>query len=119
MSYLIHNVVPHGLTSAMALLVFSTLHGCSGSGHSPSIPPPPRSAPIYYLDCSAGQNGDGSQASPWNSLMSVNAYTFLPGDRLLLNRGTACNGALTPQGSGAANAPIVIDAYGTGAQPVI
>ncbi len=51
--------------------------------------------------------------------MSVNAYTFLPGDRLLLNRGTACNGALTPQGSGAANAPIVIDAYGTGAQPVI
>ncbi len=37
----------------------------------------------------------------------------------MLHRGTACNGALTPQGSGAANTPIVIDAYGTGAPPVI
>jgi hypothetical protein len=49
----------------------------------------------------------------------VNAFTFLPGDLLLLNRGTSCNQALAPQGSGAANHPIVIDAYGTGAQPVI
>lgn len=123
MSYLIQNilprnVLPHGLTS-VALLVLSALHGCSGAGHSPPVPPPPSVATTYYLDCSASQNGNGTKAAPWNSLVSVNALTFLPGDRLLVNRGTVCNGALTPQGSGTANAPILIDAYGTGAQPII
>jgi hypothetical protein len=118
MFYWIHNALPRGLTAA-TVLVFSVLHAGSGIDHSSSVPPAPRSTITYYLDCSANQNGNGTQASPWNSLVSVNSFTFLPGDRLLLNRGTACNGALTPQGSGAANTPVVIDAYGTGAQPVI
>src|SRR5580700_581014 len=106
-------------TIAAALLLFSALHGCSGPGHSRSVPPPPGSHATYYLDCSASQNGTGTKSSPWNSMMSVNALTPLPGDRLLIKRGTACSGALTPQGSGAPNAPITIDAYGTGALPVI
>jgi hypothetical protein len=118
MSFLVQNVLGRGLTSAFALLLFSFLHGCSGPDSS-SVPPVQGSATTYYLDCSASQNGNGTQASPWNSVTSVNAFTFLPGNQLLLNRGTACNGALAPQGSGAANNPIVIDAYGTGAQPVI
>lgn len=116
---MIQNVLPRELTTAVALLMFSALHGCSGLGHSPSVPAPPRAAATYYLDCSASQNGNGTQASPWSSPVSVNAFTFFPGDQLLLKRGTACSGALTPQGSGTANAPIVIDAYGTGAQPMI
>ena len=49
----------------------------------------------------------------------MKGFTFLPGNHLLLKRGTVCNGALNPQGSGNAKSPIVIDAYGTGAQPVI
>ena len=53
MSHLIQNVLL--LTSAVALLAFSALHGCSGLGHSPSIPPSPRSATTYYLDCSTSQ----------------------------------------------------------------
>ena len=101
------------VTSSLALLGFSVVH--AWSGRSAFLPPPSRSAAAYYLDCSASKNGSGTQASPWNSLASVNAFTFLPGDHLLLKRGTTCNGALTPQGSGAANFPIVIDAYGTGA----
>ncbi len=52
-------------------------------------------------------------------MVSVNALTLLPGDRLLIKRGTTCSGALTPQGSGAPNAPIIIDAYGAGALPVV
>ena len=119
MSHLIRNVSPHGLTSAVALLALSALHACSRPSHFRSVPPPPLSAGVYYLDCSASQSGKGTEALPWNSPVSVNAFTFLPGDRLLLHRGTACKGALTPQGSGTANAPILIDAYGTGPQPVI
>ncbi|MGA8540958.1 MAG: hypothetical protein WB566_15765 [Terriglobales bacterium] len=119
MSYLIQNVLTRALTGAVALLLFSGLHACPGPGNSSSVTPPARSAAVYYLDCAASHDGDGKQATPWNSLTSVNAFTFIPGDHFLLKRGTSCNGALAPQGSGTANAPIVIDAYGTGAQPVI
>jgi hypothetical protein len=116
---MIQNVLPRYLTTATALLIFFALHACSRPRHSPLVSLPPRSAATYYVDCSASQNGNGTVASPWSSLLSVNAFTFSPGDRLLLKRGTACSGALTPQGSGAAKAPIVIDAYGTGSPPMI
>jgi hypothetical protein len=119
MSYLIQNVLSRGLAIAATLLAFSVFHANLTPGLSSAVPPAPRSAATYYLDCSASKNGNGTQASPWNSLGSVNAFTFYPGDHLLLNRATACNGALTPQGSGAANTPIVIDTYGTGAPPII
>lgn len=75
--------------------------------------------PSYYLDCSANRNGMGSRSSPWNSLDSANSLVVHAGAHLYLKRGTTCNGILSPQGSGSANDPVVIDAYGTGALPVI
>jgi hypothetical protein len=113
---MIQSILSRVSTPAAALLLLSALHACSGTGHSP---PTQSSAATYYVDCSASQNGSGTEASPWNSLLSVNSSTFQPGDHLLVNRGTICNGTLSPQGSGTASAPIVIDAYGTGAQPII
>jgi hypothetical protein len=118
MSYLIQDVLPRGLATTLALLVF-LLQAGSGQGYPASVPSPPRSATTHYVDCSASQNGDGTQVSPWNSLVSANAFAFRPGDHLLLKRGTLCNGALAPQGSGEANSPVVIDTYGTGAPPTI
>src|SRR5271156_1295413 len=88
MSCLIQSLLGRGLTSAVALVLFSVLHACSGPG-STSVAPPSGSATTYYLDCSAVENGNGTQASPWNSPASVNAFTFLPGDLLLLNGGSA------------------------------
>lgn len=73
----------------------------------------------YYVDCSASANGSGTQASPWNSTASVNTPTFQPGDRILFARGGTCSGSLAPHGSGGSGAPITVDAYGTGALPVI
>lgn len=73
----------------------------------------------YYVNCSASSNGSGTQASPWNSTASVNAVTFQPGDQILLDRGTTCSGNLAPKGSGNSGASITIDAYGSGALPVI
>ena len=40
-------------------------------------------ATTYYVDCSAGTNGSGSSSSPWNTITSVNATTFSPGDAIL------------------------------------
>lgn len=73
----------------------------------------------YYVDCSASDNGVGTQASPWNNTSSVNAVTFEPGDSVLFKRGTTCSGYLAPQGSGSSGATVTVDAYGTGARPVI
>jgi len=76
-------------------------------------------AHAHYVDCSLGTNGNGSQASPWNSVTTASAHTYGPGDSLLFKRGATCNGAFVAQGSGSAAAPITIADYGTGAQPII
>ncbi|WP_194904324.1 ricin-type beta-trefoil lectin domain protein [Catenulispora rubra] len=73
----------------------------------------------HYVNCSAASNGNGSQTSPWNTLNQVDSTTFAAGDQILLARGTTCNGTLAPKGSGAAGAPIVVDAYGSGPKPVV
>ncbi|HKW47008.1 MAG TPA: right-handed parallel beta-helix repeat-containing protein [Gemmatimonadaceae bacterium] len=49
----------------------------------------------------------------------MSGTTFSAGDSILLRRGTQCAGQLWPKGSGDAQRPIVIGAYGTGALPVI
>ncbi|WP_181804444.1 carbohydrate binding domain-containing protein [Streptomyces shenzhenensis] len=73
----------------------------------------------YYVNCSASSNGSGTQASPWNTVSSVNNTAFAAGDSILFAAGTTCTGQLTPQGSGASGSPITMGAYGTGAKPVI
>jgi hypothetical protein len=79
--------------------------------------------PNFYVDGKAIYDGNGTgygtQSSPWNSVATVNSYTFNPGDIIYLNRGSTINGELWPKGSGSATAPITIDAYGTGAKPII
>lgn len=73
----------------------------------------------YYVNCSASSNGSGSQSSPWNTLSTVDSWTFVAGDTIVFQRGTTCYGMLNPQGSGMSGSPITIDAYGTGALPII
>lgn len=72
----------------------------------------------FYVDCGAAANGAGTSAhSPWNSLAPVNAQDFEPGDTIALRRGTTCQAALAPRGSGAAGRPIRLTAWGTGTRP--
>lgn len=74
----------------------------------------------YFVDCSARVPGNGSSPqTPWNSLAAVTAQTFTPGDIIRLRRGTQCEGALAPKGSGAPGAPIRLTAYGEGSRPKI
>lgn len=77
-------------------------------------------ATTYFVACNAPSNGAGTQSSPWNRLSAVSQHgSFSPGDRILLKRGTTCRGRLTPHGSGAPGAQIVIDAYGSGMLPTV
>jgi len=78
-------------------------------------------ATTYYVDCSAGSDSnDGlSPGSAFGTLAAINSRTFAPGDSILLNRGATCKGIFSAQGSGTPTQPIVLDAYGSGAAPVI
>ena len=73
----------------------------------------------YFVDCGATAPGEGSELRPWNGLSAVNAHLFEAGESVLFKRGTTCEGILTPRGSGVPGAPVVLDSYGEGTQPVI
>ncbi len=75
----------------------------------------------YYVDCQAGS--DAAKGTPiseaWRTLARVAATTFLPGDSILLKRGTRCIGQLWPKGSGESQHPIRLGAYGSGPLPIV
>lgn len=67
----------------------------------------------YYVDCSAGTNGSGTQVSPYNSFNNLNSLgTLSAGDRILLKSGVTCNQQLTITGQGTSTNYIQIDSYG-------
>lgn len=72
----------------------------------------------FYLDCGSTSKGSGAATqSPWNRIEQLNAIEFAPGDTIFLKRGTVCHGTLQPQGSGTAEHPIRLAAYGEGPRP--
>lgn len=73
-----------------------------------------------HVDCSLGSNGTGSTATlgstanPIHDLATLNRIVLTPGMHVRFKRGTTCDGSFTPApgSTGAAGAPIVVDAYG-------
>ena len=76
---------------------------------------------IHYLDCKAGSDAADSLTpqTAWRTVAKANSYIYQPGDTLLLQRNTRCDGMLWPKGSGTELAPIRLGAYGQGALPII
>ena len=110
-----------GFTAAAAAIVALLLAGCTTTSPTPTpTPSPTTAARVFHLDCGAATDGDGTAAHPWSTLDAVTAHgAFLPGEQLLLRRGSVCTGRLTPAGSGTNGDPIVLGAYGDGARPVV
>ena len=74
----------------------------------------------YYLSSSTGADSNsGSQNSPWMSLDKISATELEPGDIVYFKRGDRFDGHFVVNGSGAADQPILITAYGDGPQPII
>src|ERR1017187_708583 len=75
----------------------------------------------YYVDFAGGSNSaDGlTPATAWKNIWVVNLSPFSPGDYILLNRGNVWNENLTIPSAGSQELPITLDAYGTGANPII
>lgn len=78
----------------------------------------------HYINNSPGSNcsdsGAGTLSQPWCSFTPANAHgSYLPGDSILLARGSTWNQALDLTGSGTSSSWITLSAYGTGANPKI
>ena len=92
-----------------------------------AVPAPPASTPscptlnCYYLDSVAGSDANSgiSPSTAWKSLASLSQAAIAPGTSILIARGSQFSGQLTLRASGTATNPIVVDAYGMGAPPVI
>lgn len=75
----------------------------------------------YYVDPATGDDANAGTApdAAWASLAALDR-AFGPGDRILLKRGSVFTGqqaAFRFEGSGTAQAPIEVGAYGAGARP--
>lgn len=76
----------------------------------------------YYVDAVDGSdsNNGKTEEEAWKTFKNVNNTFFEPGDRILLKANSVwTEEMLWPKGSGTAEAPIVISAYGTGNLPRI
>ncbi len=78
-------------------------------------------AKTFYVDSVHGDNHHPgtTRERPWKTLAPVNAMILAPGDKVLLRAGCRFTGPLHPKGSGAESMPIVIDCYGSGADPIV
>lgn len=75
----------------------------------------------YHVDAVAGSDttGDGSLAAPFQSLARLQSLTLVPGDCVRLKRGSVFRERLTLDTSGTAAAPLVVEAYGLGEDPMV
>ncbi|WP_148588916.1 right-handed parallel beta-helix repeat-containing protein [Streptomyces sp. WAC01526] len=80
------------------------------------------SGTTYYVSARAGNdaNAGTSPAAPWKTLTKASSVQLRRGDAVLLARGDTWRGqTLWPKGSGTAEDPIHISAYGQGPRPHI
>lgn len=76
-------------------------------------------ANTYYFASAGSDNNPGTQAQPFATVAKFNSLKLASTDQVYFNRGDVFYGTLNPNGSGTAASPILISAYGTGADPVI
>lgn len=68
----------------------------------------------FYIDKIRGDDGNDGRTpqTPWESLERVHVRTYEPGDSIYFRRGGKWEGMFCPAGSGTAERPITVDAYG-------
>jgi len=116
------NPAPSGGTATVDLPINASAVAFS----SPSIDAyrPADSAPAFYINASSGNDKtDGrSPATAWKTLDRLHDQVLKPGDVVRLARGSVFAQQMLlfdNQSAGSAAAPVVIEAYGTGAPPTI
>ncbi|XIE77320.1 hypothetical protein AB6O49_01415 [Streptomyces sp. SBR177] len=93
-----HAGLPRAAGARTAVLAVAlALASGTGVAAAPATGAPAAAAETtIHVDCSRQSAGDGSQASPFNSIAQANGRTYAPGDTLAFASGTTCTGSLTP-----------------------
>ncbi|MEZ0486598.1 right-handed parallel beta-helix repeat-containing protein [Fibrella aquatica] len=74
----------------------------------------------YYVANTGNDGNNGtSVTTPFQNLSKINSLALRAGDQVLLRRGDTFRGTLSIRRSGSASQPIVFDAYGSGAKPIL
>jgi parallel beta-helix repeat protein len=74
----------------------------------------------YYVASSGRDSNSGRSADqPFQSIGKINTLTLQPGDQVLFRRGDTFRGTLQIRQSGTSGQPIIVDAFGSGAKPVL
>jgi len=96
--------------------------GWDAEGYQPGRPAPAlKASRRFHVDAVGGDDGqDGlSPAMAWKTFARVNGRVFMPGDAILLKRGSTWDEPLRPLGNGTAANRIELAAYGEGPDPRI
>jgi len=73
-----------------------------------------------FVDCVTGaDSATGGQEAPWKTLAPVSALTLTPGAVIQLKKGCTWDTGLKLKGDGTASSPVTLNAYGSGAAPVL
>src|ERR1041384_5504699 len=80
----------------------------------------------YYFSSTDGDDSRTSaqaqsSSTPWKTIAKLNSIfsSIQPGDQILFKRGDVFYGSINITKSGSSGSPIIFDAYGSGALPVI
>ena len=75
----------------------------------------------YFIDNITGNNryAGTSRDKSWKNFNRLKKHTFIPGSKILLKRGSVWHQTLFIPNGGTKDAPIIVDAFGTGPPPVI
>ena len=105
-----------------AMMAFVMIFSCMPllHAHADDVTPTAGGTTYYVSSVNGAEGNSGtSQSAPFASLLKINEITLQPGDRVLLERGSVfVDEYLHIEGSGSAEAPIIIDAYGDESQPL-
>jgi hypothetical protein len=71
-------------------------------------------AESYYVNLNGSDTGNGSQATPWQTIAKVNSFSFAPGDFIYFQGGQTFNGNLSVSAAGTQSQPVTISTYGSG-----
>lgn len=105
------------LSFSLLLVLAVILAGCnvtSGAENSDT-------SQVFYVDSSSGKDSNNglSSSNAWKSVAKINTAALQPGDKILFRRGQVFEGGISITHSGTEAKPIVFDAYGTGANPIL
>jgi hypothetical protein len=91
----------------------------SSIGSATPTPSPALGGRAFYVDPAGSDSNSGtSPTSPWSTIAKVNSASLQPGDVVFFKSGGIWRERLIPQ-NGAAGAPIIYAAYGSGTKPII